>query len=168
MQKLRSGKGGSISDVVSTALKSRRNGGAFALRMAPMIDVIFLLLIFFLVTADFRPQEDFLPCRLSSAQAASLPIGQVEPLVIYIADAVDGCRVQIGQNTIVAIQEQKLEEDLLTLIEQLRNVMIQQRRLNSDPIEIACQAEVKWDYLAKIYNVLYGFGITDIAFRLTE
>ena len=149
-------------------MKSRRRRGTFALRMAPMIDMIFLLLIFFLVTADYRPQEDFLPCRLPTAQAAVLSIGRVEPLVIYIADSSEGCQVQIGEKTIIEIRAQSVEEDLAELIEKLRSVMEQQRRTTSDAIEIVCMDEVKWDYLAKIYNVLYGFGMTDIAFRMTD
>lgn len=158
----------SISEMVSGMLKSHRQRGAFALRMAPMIDMIFLLLIFFLVTANFRPQEDFLPCRLPTAAAAVMPIGQVEPLVIYIADSLQGCQVQIGENTIIEIRSQSVEEDLAVMIEKLRNVMNKQKRTTSDPIEIVPLPEAKWDYLAKIYNVLYGFGMTDIAFRLTE
>ena len=163
-----SSKSRSISEAVTAALKARRGDGTFALRMAPMIDMIFLLLIFFLVTADFRPQEDFLPCRLpTEAGAATLPIGQVEPLAIYIADTSLGCQVQISDK-VVELRPQSIEEDLAILIEKLRDVMNSQRRTTSDAVEIICMPEVKWDYLAKIYNVLYGFGITDITFRMTE
>lgn len=164
---MRSGKGRGIPEAVTAALKARRGNGTFALRMAPMIDMIFLLLIFFLVTADFRPQEDFLPCQLPPAGAATLLIGQVEPLTIYIADSSQGCQVQIGDE-VVEIHLQSVEEDLAMLIEKLRDVMNSQRRTTSDAVEIVCLPEVKWDYLAKIYNVLYGFGITDITFRMTE
>ena len=165
---VQSSKGESIAEVVSTALKSRRRGGGFALRMAPMIDMIFLLLIFFLFTADFRPQESFLPCLLPTAQATVLPIGQVEPLIIYIADSAQGCQVQIGESEVVEVLPQSVEEDLAILIEKLRDVMNQQKRVTSDAVELVCTDEVKWDYVAKIYNILYGFGMTDIAFRLTE
>ena len=165
---MQSSKGESITEAVAAALKSRRTGGVFTLRMAPMIDMIFLLLIFFLVTADFRPQEGFLPCRLPTAQAGSLPIGHVEPLIIYITDIARGCHVRIGENEVVQVRQQNIEEDLAILIEKLRNVMNQQKRTTSDAIELVCMDEVKWDYVAKIYNILYGFGMTDIAFRLTE
>lgn len=165
---MRSSEGQGVAKRVSGTLKSRRGRGAFAMRMAPMIDMIFLLLIFFLVTGDFRPQENFLPCRLPTAKAGVLPIGRTEPLVIYIDNSDRGCRVQIGEDTIVEIGTQNVEEDLAVLIEKLRDVMDRQRRITSDAVEIVCGAEVKWDYLAKIYNVLYGFGMSDISFRLTE
>lgn len=45
------------------------------LSMAPMIDVIFLLLIFFVCTASFRPPEQVLPTQVSlpGAEPADLP-----------------------------------------------------------------------------------------------
>ncbi len=39
--------------------------GRLDVKMTPMIDVIFLLLIFFVCTASFRPPEEVLPTRLS-------------------------------------------------------------------------------------------------------
>ena len=39
--------------------------GRLDVKMTPMIDVIFLLLIFFVCTASFQPPEEILPTRLS-------------------------------------------------------------------------------------------------------
>jgi biopolymer transport protein ExbD len=47
----------SQKDIFSTLDKSSQ--GSFTLRMAPLIEIIFLLLIFFLVTANWRPKESF-------------------------------------------------------------------------------------------------------------
>ena len=140
----------------------------FTLRMAPMIDIIFLLLIFFLVCAKWRPQEQFLPLQLSTAGAARAPMIRVEPLVIQIVSEEQGCSVRIGQSAIVRIRQNEVEQDLLTLVEQLQSALTAQHRFASDPVDIICGPEVKWDYFAKIYNVLYGFGLTDITFSLTE
>ena len=46
--------------------------------MTPMIDVVFLLLIFFLWTASFQIVELILPSRMS-AQMGSDPVEQVDP-----------------------------------------------------------------------------------------
>ena len=43
----------------------RDQHGRLDVKMTPMIDVIFLLLIFFVCTASFRPPERVLPTRLS-------------------------------------------------------------------------------------------------------
>jgi len=140
----------------------------FTLRMAPMIDIIFLLLIFFLVCAKWRPQEQFLPLQLPKAGAAEMPLVRPEPLIIYITAQNHGCDVQIGQLTLVQIRQDRLEEDLAGLIKKLRDCLAAQHRFASDPVEIICEPAVKWDHFAKIYNVLYGAGLSDITFCLTE
>jgi biopolymer transport protein ExbD len=141
---------------------------SFTLRMAPMIDIIFLLLIFFLVCAKWRPQEQFLPLQLSTAGAAEMPLVRPEPLIIHITSDEQGCDVRVGQLTVVRIRQNEAEQDLLALVEQLQAALRVQHRFASDPVEIVCEPDVKWDYFAKIYNVLYGVGLTDITFSLTE
>ncbi len=146
--------------------ESRRR--SFGLRMAPMIDIIFLLLIFFLVTANWRPQEDFLPFRLPAAQASSYSIGLAEPMVIRIFATETGCRVQPGHLSAIKIEAESIETDLSALMEEIGKHLAEQKRFASDPIEIICAAKVKWQYLAKIYNTFYGAGLTDITFTMTE
>lgn len=140
----------------------------FTLRMAPMIDVIFLLLIFFFVAARWRPTEDFLPFRLSAAQTPGINIGKPEPLIINISAMEGGCEVQIGRFQTVRIENEKIEANLAVLMEEIDNCLIAQKRVATDPIEIVCEPEVKWDHLAKIYNLFFGAGLTDITFRMTE
>lgn len=140
----------------------------FTLRMAPMIDIIFLLLIFFMVCAKWRPAESFLPMRLQTAGAAGIGVVKAEPLIIQIAERDEGCIVMIGRAAEVLIRQEQMEQDLAELIEQLRGVLSIQRRYASDPVEIVCEPGVKWEYFAKIYNVLYGAGLSDITFCLTE
>jgi biopolymer transport protein ExbD len=140
----------------------------FTLRMAPMIDMIFLLLIFFLVAARWRPQEDFLPFQLPTAQAQGPRIGKPEPLMIHILAAETGCKVQIGGLTTVPINDETIEADLVALMEKMHECLTEQKRYASDPIEITCAAEVRWEHLAKIYNVFFGAGLTDITFTMTE
>jgi biopolymer transport protein ExbD len=136
--------------------------------MAPMIDVIFLLLIFFLVAARYRPQEDFLPLKVATALAAEEPLARPEPLMIKISPAVAGCEVQIGRCERVLVSSENIDTDLVLLMQQLKACLTQQKRFASDPVEIVCGPDVKWEYLAKIYNVFYGTGLTDITFAMTE
>lgn len=133
-----------------------------------MIDVVFLLLLFFLVAAKWRPAENFLPFQLAGAQTTGQLIGKPEPLVIYIFAAERGCQVQIGRLRSIQIEEEKTEADLAALMEEMRLCLLSQKRLASDPIEIVCDPEVKWEYFAKIYNTFFGAGLTDITFAMTE
>ncbi|MFA5553938.1 MAG: biopolymer transporter ExbD [Phycisphaerae bacterium] len=140
---------------------------SFNLRMAPMIDMIFLLLIFFLVTAGFQPPESFLPLNLAAAHSRNSII-RFEPLIISISAQESGCSVQIGQCSGVSVSENIIEIDLAVLAERISDCLKAQKRLLSDPIEIICEDDVKWDYVVKIYNLLWGVGLSDITFQITE
>lgn len=138
------------------------------LRMAPMIDIIFLLLIFFLVTAQWRPEEEFLPLQLPRATASQPQPAMAEPLHIYLFAAPAGLEVQLGQNPAIALSDQNLSQDLAQLVNQIQQTLENQSRLASDPIRIICDPHLQWRYLAKIYNLFYGMGLSDITFQLTE
>ena len=153
-------------DAFNRAFSNRRR--PFTLRMAPMIDMVFLLLIFFLVAAKWRPQEDFLPFQLPLAQAQEQSIGKPEPLMIHIFATESGCQVQIGQSGAVQIENQTIEVNLAVLMEKMKSSLLAQKRFATDPIEIICEPEVKWEHLAKIYNMFFGAGLTDITFQITE
>lgn len=144
---------------------TRRN---ITLRMAPMIDIIFLLLIFFLVAGNWRPQEDFLPFKLPVAQAQSPVTVKPEPLTIHILTTPTGCQVRFGQTHSITINQQNSDQALTSLLEKLKQCLLEQKRFADDPVEIICEPQVKWDYIAKIYNTLYGVGLTDITFRMTD
>ena len=160
-------KSESIREVIFERLNEGRRR-SFSLRMAPMIDIIFLLLIFFLVTANWRPTEDFLPFRLPQAHASSYNIGKPEPLVIEIFATEGGCQVRIGQAIAVGVENGSIEQDLAALVGKLGEYLTKQKRFADDPVEIVCGAKVKWQYFAKIYNTFYGAGLTDITFTMTE
>ncbi len=140
----------------------------FSLRMAPMIDMIFLLLIFFLVAAKWRPEENFLPFQLPAAQAQDRGLGKPEPLIIYIAATQTGCQVQVGRLYTVQIENKEIETGLAVLMGKIEKSLREQKRFAADPIEIVCGPEVKWEHLAKIYNIFFGAGLTDITFTMTE
>ncbi len=146
----------------------RRDGAA--LRMTPLIDMTFLLLLFFLVAANWRPKEDFLPLQLPAATAAPGPLIRPEPLIIQISatPASRGCIVQIGQARTAVLEKTDIQADLAVLTEQIRDCLAEQKRLATDPVEIACAADVKWEHLALVYNTLFGMGATDITFQMTE
>lgn len=143
-----------------------RRGRGLALRMAPMIDMIFLLLIFFLVTARWRPQEDFLPFKLPTAEAGAMV--RPEALEVDISATAEGCLVRIGRSEVVRIEDPNIGQGLAALMEKMEGRLRAEKRYSGDPVEIICSPEVRWEHLAKIYNLFYGAGLTDITFRMTE
>ena len=134
------------------------------LRLAPLIDVIFLLLIFFFISAQFTPVESLLPLDLPAAEAKSSAY-IVEPLIIYVFDSKQGCSIQVADSEL-NINSLNIERDLTAFTDAFVQTLKSQKRVLDDPIVLAFDDEVKWDYVAKIYNLLYGLGIKDVTFRL--
>ena len=146
---------------------NRHRPRSYSLRMMPMIDVIFLLLIFFLVTAKFRPHEDYLPVVLPSS-SEGVNIGLIEPLLIELSSTQTGLNILIGEYEEIDIPDDKVETGIMDLEILLRDIIAGQNRTVKDPVELDCQDNLKWEHLALVYNMLYGMGVTDITFPLTE
>ncbi|MBE0537703.1 MAG: biopolymer transporter ExbD [Phycisphaerae bacterium] len=154
---------------VLEALRRRRTPGT-GIRMTPMIDVVFLLLTFFILTIRFRVPEEFLPITLPSALQARR-IGIVEPLEINIAAHPNGCMVAFGPGGRAGellIGTDTIDADLTALTTRFVEVLQTQQRNVGDPIEVICSDAVSWDHLVKIYNILYAMGINDITFGMTH
>lgn len=147
---------------------SYRRKTSFALQMTPMIDMIFLLLIFFFVSAKWKEAEQILPLNIAAAQAHQNQSLNPEPLVIKLSADEKGCKVNIGGTYSVLLQRQQTEKTLAVFAEKLEKCIAEQKRLADDPVEIVCEPGVKWQYLAKIYNLLYGAGLTDITLAIAE
>ena len=158
----------SLTQKTLLGISGTRGKLQFTLRMAPLIDIIFLLLIFFFISATFRPEENFLPIKLSRSQASMPILARAEPLGIYIFATEKGCSVEIAKLQSVAINDISINEDLALVIQKINLTLQSQKRNSSDPIEIRCGDDVKWEHLAKIYNPLHCMGITDITFKMTR
>ncbi len=148
--------------------KKNRNRPRNSLRMTAMIDVIFLLLAFFVLTAKFRAPEQFLPAALASANAAVQSHGIVEPLTITIRAEADGCVILLSNTAPTHIDKAKPEAALAIFADRLQAALQSQRRTTADPVEILCDDQVEWDHLIKIYNILYAMGINDITFGASQ
>jgi len=142
--------------------------GLSVLRLTPMIDLVFLLLIFFLVCARWRPAEDFLPVQFPFASAKNIAFVKPEPLVFSISALNEGCNVRIGRTENIHIDAKIVDENLVELMDVTEAIFVKEKRTSQDPVEIHCDSDVKWDYVAKIYNVLCGMGLTDITFTMTD
>jgi biopolymer transport protein ExbD len=60
------------------------------INMTPMIDVVFLLIIFFLVSSHLARQESQLPLPLPAADSGEEPADQQQPRVVINIDAGGG------------------------------------------------------------------------------
>lgn len=150
--------------VLDDIINNKRTFSNLCIRLAPLIDVIFQLLIFFFISAQFRPEEAALPLGLPTAQADGIS-AVVEPLTVYVFGTSQGCEIQIAEE-ILNITAENTEKDLADFVEKFADILKKQKRVLSDPLVLVFDDEVQWDYVAKIYNLLYGLGANDITFGL--
>ena len=88
--------------------------------MTPMIDVVFLLLIYFVCTASFTPPELVLPSTLAEDSAAESTRSQpqetvLEQIVVHVESSPGGVRWSVNQRTVAGPEE--LSGILQTLFE---------------------------------------------------
>ncbi len=69
------------------SIQIKRSTVAGTLSLTPLIDVVFLLLIFFLVTSEFEEEERRLDIILPTATSASPMTGKPREVIIDIDDA---------------------------------------------------------------------------------
>jgi biopolymer transport protein ExbD len=130
----------------------------FELRMTAMIDVIFLLLIFFVCTANFRPSESLmttdlsLPGNVDSSAALVIP----DPLNIDVA---------IIRITFNGAPQWQLAGNELKSIQQLRALLNELRQIQQDlPVVIDSDPNVPMEHVIDVYDACRAAGLTKIQF----
>ncbi len=131
--------------------------------MTPMIDIVFLLLVFFLSTARFRPLEAKLPMQIPAPQGGEFgALTLVEPLLITLSS--EGAALRISTNGQQYLYTDVNAASLVSFGNELTEIYQTKRRRTEDPIELDCNPNLSWEHLTKFYNLMYGMGITNITF----
>lgn len=123
--------------------------------------MVFLLLVFFLLTANFRLPEGFLPAQLPRQVTHTAPAPEVDPLTISVRSCSrDQCEVLIGRELGILITA----DDFTPLRSALEEVLTRQARRSDDPIRLAPAADARWEHVAKCYNTIQELRLTHIIF----
>ena len=130
------------------AVKLKRNSAAGSLSITPLIDVVFLLLIFFLVSSRFAEEERELQLNLPSVSEALPMTAQPDELVVNIDKA---GRFFIDGNF---RKEEQVEQILRRA--QANNPLTQ-------AVVIRADKQTDWDRVALAMNLCKKVGITDCA-----
>lgn len=144
-------------------LKRRRP--KMRLHLTAMIDVIFLLLTFFVLTAKFRIPEQFLPVNLPASEAAASVVNVIDPWTLAVSEQVQGEGFTVEVSGILyQVNARTLDEDMTLLANGFMSQLDASNRKPKDPIILQCDDGLRWDYLVKLYNLLYSLGATEIQF----
>jgi biopolymer transport protein ExbD len=130
------------------------------LNMAPLIDVVFLLLMYFMVATDFSPTEEVFRLDLPEPQAASVDPLDVpdDPLLIRIAGDGMMARIEVFGPWRIDPTVEALRI-FLTESVQPRGVLF----LRDHPIVIDPSPEVAWEVVIDTFNAAVAAGCTNVS-----
>jgi len=130
--------------------------------MTPMIDVVFLLLIFFVCTASFQIPEQVLPSRLSLAGGSEveLPLEpelqDLDEIVIRVTRAAGQVRWTINEQHYESLEE--LRETLLALV----------KIHSAIPVILDVAGDVPLGGVIDVYDLCRGVGFQRVQFAASE
>ena len=138
------------------------NRGSVEVKMTPMIDVIFLLLIFFVCTASFTPPEEvlsthlLLPGTIDSEMPVPPELEDLEELVIEVSwqESRPGWKIGGGDY-----------DDLMQLHSLLAAVFETQADL---PVILDVAGNVPMENVINVFDLCRGVGFSKIQFAASE
>jgi biopolymer transport protein ExbD len=118
------------------------------MQLAPMIDIVFLLLIFFIVTWQFTKSETELSVSVPTAQEGADPERQKGEIVVNIL--ADG-----------TIRIESVSVDLPQLLEKLASIAAQ---YENQPVRIRGDGAVNYQRVVEVIDTCTKAGIWNISF----
>ena len=143
---------------------SRRHRISMGLRMTPMIDVIFLLLTFFVMTAKFQDPEQLLPVIVGKTNPQTV-VTRDTPLKVFVEPTLSGCLLRVENRPAIKLSDENPQESLLVLARKVRQEL---ETTGPVPVELYYDDAISWDIVVKVYDVLYALGLQNITFRIEE
>ncbi|NLX05512.1 MAG: hypothetical protein GXY33_10240 [Phycisphaerae bacterium] len=147
--------------------QSRRRSTIGAVNLAPMMDIMFNLLIFFLVASSFKLPEALLAARVPrttglSAEAA-MPL---VPVRIFLDAGEEGRPASIRLSTAMTADggSQILVSDYRDLARRLADLRAQPGITDKTPVIIAARSATAWDHVVNTYNAALKAEFTRITF----
>ncbi len=141
--------------------RTQRELTALTLNLAPMVDVVFLLLIFFISTTTFKRAEGILPAQLpkqgNMADALALPIS---PIIVHLQQTGPGpadyvIRVEDFVDTPTTFSE---------LSAFLKRVQENPGFDDETPVVLKTSPDVQWDHVVGCWNAAVAAGCKHVSF----
>lgn len=138
--------------------KKRASGGPKQLNMTSMIDVVFLLLIYFIITASFSVGEGVITAQFPVGTGDADPLDPPKnPIKILVTtNGTSGCRIEVEQASTAPISFTQLKQ----LLEQMREGAFS----DETPIIIQPGGQVRWQHVVNAFNAALAARFKNIAF----
>ena len=126
------------------------------LKMTPMIDVIFLLLVFFVCTANFHPLEEILPMNTTLPGNVTTERVQLDPVKLDVVS------IQISFDHEPHWQ---IEGNQCTSLHEVQNILLLIQNVKEDiPVIIESAENVPMENVIDVYDVCRRTGLSRIQF----
>ena len=144
--------------------RGRQTGDVWKIQMAPMIDVVFQLLIFFLVTSEVKPTEaDFMANLPAGSGPADRPVPAKEPYRVYLRGIAKG-DVEIRlQGTLLGTAK---SGGYGVLLERLKNIVNTLPSNKKDTMLLVIDGEptVKLQHIASVLDQAVEAKVLSVTF----
>ena len=130
------------------------------LKMTPMIDVIFLLLIFFVCTANFKPLESVLPTNMSLTGSSAVEVVLPKP------ENLDVARIVLTWDGQPAWT---VEGNRCGSLRDVRSLLNRLREAKPDlPVIIDSEKNVPMEHVIDVYDAARWTGLSRIQFAAAK
>lgn len=145
---------------ISTRKKRKKGVGGeeMQLQMTSMIDVVFLLLIYFVITANFTVDEGTLLATMPGNSSQDRPEDQLDPPInIDLTSADDGVTYAI------VINGQRVE-NATALAGYMTNRVATAQMAKDDIVQIKPQGVVRWQHVVNVFNACVSAELENVGF----
>ena len=111
--------------------------------LTPIIDIIFLILIFFMVSSTFKKEELALLLTLPNAQSATVEVKQ------------ENISIELGKEKL-AYKGKEMRFEML-------DVILKEVTKKDKPINIRIDKEVSYGRVTKLFDMLNKYGLNNLA-----
>ena len=135
-----------------------------ALDISSLIDVCFLLLIYFLVTSTITPREQDLPMTLPSSQMSDAPL-DIEPMLIAVKKTGSGFQIVVNKTDMLDNAVSGERRELPRLSETLTTYSNLARSNDTQPlVQLFIDPLVEQQIAMDVLNCLKGANINSVTF----
>lgn len=149
-----------VSETVHQTKRHRKAGKASGfskpeLKLTSMIDVVFLLLVFFVVTAHFTIDEGTLLATMPGDTGRQLP--PPIPTSVELSSSDDGVTYSLRVDGVRV-------EGASELSTYMANRLKTGQMVSDDLVQIKSQGHVRWQHVLNVYNACVSAELEQVAF----